>query len=265
MTVHFNAYHYVESEKALELSNSKGKKTSRLHLDEYHGIEGKDPCAVAAKKLAVPPQDGLGLLDRQFYVLHAHQEENATTWYKINKRSLQKRVQPRMEEIKSKCVTLFDSRSEKFFEKLIVAKVPLTPFKHIAFCNKPDTSIFANSQLYLGGIGDLNPHNISHLTPGSILVVSLQSRDETITDYRAFLKAQPDDFRHHLLKNDILQFVLLPYYEDEDITLDPKTLEKLDVQGSLLRTLEEGCKNALFNDDLHPIKARIVLANGPNS
>lgn len=34
---------YVRTEKAMPLSNSKGKSKSRLHILEYNGVKGQDP------------------------------------------------------------------------------------------------------------------------------------------------------------------------------------------------------------------------------
>ncbi len=302
MNVNFNAYHYVDSEKALELSDSAGKKKSRLHLYDFNGLEGKDRYAVAAEKLTVAKDEtpALGWLDRKFYVLHAHKEGDTTTWYKINKNSLQKRILISSKEmkkhvdsktgvidgledllnervakkdaVKSKCITPLDPSSEKFLEKLAAADVPLTPYQHIAICNKPDTSIFfPNSALYLGGSQDKDPNNIRNLAPDSILVVAPRSNKSYKDDILTFLGAQSSDLENFLIHSPVVRLVSLPFFEDHydeemqsNQPIDPKTLELLDVQGSLIRDLEKTCKDTLWNLHLNPVKARIVLANGSN-
>lgn len=84
------AYSFVQSEAALTFFNSWGWKKSRLHLMAYDGKPGKDPYAVAAERLQVATGEkpSMGWWDRQFYVLHQHNN----IWYKINKNSLQKRL-----------------------------------------------------------------------------------------------------------------------------------------------------------------------------
>lgn len=99
------AYEFVDSEKALQLPNSKGSEKSRLHLSAYEGAEGKDRFAVAAEIITFQPNEtpSLGRFDRIFNVLHSHTDETTktTTWYKINKNSLKKRLNLSSKEIKA--------------------------------------------------------------------------------------------------------------------------------------------------------------------
>jgi hypothetical protein len=303
MNVNFKAFDFVQSERALKLSNSDGDEQSRLHLYDFNGEEGKDRYAVAAKVLTVAKDEtpALGWLDRKFYVLHAHKEGDTTTWYKINKNSLQKRILispkemknhvdsktgvmegledllnarvEKKEALKSKCITPLDPSSEKFLEKLAATNVPLTPFKHIAICNKPDTHIFANSNLYLGPDTDKDPNNIRHFAPDSILVVAPRAhKSHNTTNILTFIDAQQsDDLQKFLLYNPVMRLVSLPFSEDHydeemqsNHPIDPQTLERLDVQGALIRDLEEACKDTLWNLHRNPVQARIVLANGSN-
>ncbi len=305
MNVNFNAYHFVDSEKALELPDSAGKKKSRLHLYDFNGLEGKDRYAVAAEKLTVAKDEtpSLGWLDRKFYVLHAHKEGDTTTWYKINKNSLQKRLdfspkmmkmlvdentgiaqglddllddkmkkQPLIGAWQMKCATP-NFPSQKFIEKLVDAGIPAAPFKAVVFCTRPDTQVFGQggtTDLYLGNDSDHDPNNIRHFTPGSLLVVTSSF---VVTDMYSFIYAQPPEVQNFLSQNkDLLTFVRLPVSEEEfdkellsDNPIDAEVLAEINVQDTLIQKLEEQCKGSLWSHhNVNPTKARVVLFNGTN-
>lgn len=96
------SFKFVSLESALPLHNSKGLAKSRIHLFDYKGESGKDPYAIAAKMIQVKEDaiPKLNLFDKKFYFLHCHCDENAKkTWYKINKNSLQKRLNITSQEL----------------------------------------------------------------------------------------------------------------------------------------------------------------------
>jgi hypothetical protein len=88
-------FRYVSAEAALQLPNSKGRRTSRVHLFDYHGIEGKDLYAIAGSKIHVPANKtpSLNCLQRRFYFLHNHEVDGVATWYRISKQSFCKRLE----------------------------------------------------------------------------------------------------------------------------------------------------------------------------
>lgn len=89
--VHHDAFTFSDSE-AKTLHNSSGTKKGRLHLLTYDGIEGGERYAIVAERMTFDPgKERLGLWDRQFNILV---KDDSGTWYKINKNSFLKRINP---------------------------------------------------------------------------------------------------------------------------------------------------------------------------
>jgi hypothetical protein len=119
--VHFN---YVRKEAALH----GGKAKSRLHLYQFAGEPGKDPFAIAAKKIEGSRMPKLNCIQKMFNVVIAVENGGKREWYIVNINSAKKRLQLTRSEIKTLSP---EARGLLFGEKVM---------KLIVINNKPSTS-----------------------------------------------------------------------------------------------------------------------------
>lgn len=90
-----------QRESATSLPNSKGAFKSRIHLYDYKGEEGKDRYAIAAKILN-KPRSKLNFIERKYFVIIEQKNiDGKSVLYKVNKKSLQKRLGITKQELKS--------------------------------------------------------------------------------------------------------------------------------------------------------------------
>lgn len=137
--VNWESGHFEKSEKAKTLFNSRGTKQGRFHIFDYKGSRGMDRYAVAGEvmKFKTDLDAKLGWWDRKYNVLISrHNENGTTTWYKINKNSLIKRLNPSadliVDETTGRCSNfeaLIAAKAESFI-KLKEKSNATTPFEH---------------------------------------------------------------------------------------------------------------------------------------
>lgn len=79
-------------ESSVALPKSKGLFKNRVHLYDYQGDAGKDKYAIAAKILT-KNSPSLNFIQKRYFVLiEKKNADGPSTWYKINKSSLKKRL-----------------------------------------------------------------------------------------------------------------------------------------------------------------------------
>lgn len=116
---------YSSNEKALPIKNSKGKSKSRIHLFKYEGDKGKDPYAIAAKKLNKPPLFHIPFLKNRYVILKDADPvtEASSVYYKINKNSLCKRLGISATDLESHVDKNRTINDNKFLEEKITQRM----------------------------------------------------------------------------------------------------------------------------------------------
>lgn len=250
--VHYDAFSFEETE-AKTLHNSKGAKKGRIHLLSHDALEGQDRYAVAAEVLK--SKDGeapkLGWWDRQFNIV-ARDDEG--TWYKVNKRSLIKRlnVDPVTIECFEAGTLTFLSAVENSINsvpKLQEKSNASTPFeKEFLHQLSQGTDVDAYNQILFVPAEDNFVAPEAQNEP--VLVITydqIKQKSSVISPYRAYKKTfeLDDAVGVHINHSQYKKILLGNPIPEEIITLIKD--EKLDLPKGLMQIENEKRKIAVLN------------------